>query len=109
SLIRSGSERLTRKYRGRLMVRVSVTLGAGEARNQHVGTKCSYFPHQSSESYVMPAPFLERFRWRLRETEIGHRTEALFDTIEAIRFQQLQRTDYAELITHLTAELVLPT
>ena len=68
------------------MVRVSVALRAGESCNQHVRPESSNFLHQGSERNIMPAPFLERLLWGLRETEICDRTEALFYPVEAVCF-----------------------
>src|SRR3954454_18216135 len=89
------------------MMSVSIALGAAEARNQNVRPEGANHAYHVAESDVVSMPLLESLFWVFGKTEIGDASEALFNPVVAIGARQLQRTQHAEHIEKIAADLVL--
>src|SRR5690349_1506792 len=91
------------------MMRVAISRGSRETRNQHIGTECSDNPHQVADCYIVPAPLLERLLRRLRESEVSDTSEALLYTVIFVSSKEFQGTEHTEFIGEGISRLVLST
>src|SRR5207237_3720703 len=82
--IGSGTECFVGENRRRLVMAVSIAIGAREARNQHVRPELANDANYVGEWDIVPAPLLKGFFRRLRVAEVSNTGEALLDSVITI-------------------------
>ena len=89
------------------MMAVTVAVGPGEARHQHVRPELADDADDVRKRNVVTAPLLKSFFGRLRVSEISNPGEPLLDSVVTISRQQLKRAQNAELIGKGIAGFIL--
>ena len=89
------------------MVPVSIRLGAGKPRYEHIRTERPNHPHHISQRDLVSAPLRKGLLRALGKSKVGYARESLLDTVILVRCQQFFRAQHAQHIRQIASYLVL--
>src|SRR5260370_5771418 len=91
------------------MVPMSIALGPGKRRNEHVWTEGPNHTNHTPQRHIVPAPLGESFVRTFRKSKVSHTRESFLHSVVLIGSQQLFGPQHTQRVRQIASNLLLPT